>query len=277
MCERSSVGLGGFRTSEVAVALSRDVGTLSVVIPDRIVPFTGVFNFRDLGGYHSSDGRTTRWGRLYRSDALHDLSEIDLSLFRRLGIVTVVDLRNASEVERTGRGLLSTESIQFLNAPVLAETDVRASGDGDLLEPDYLATRYLQYLELGGSALVRALEEMTDVDKFPMVFNCFFGKDRTGVLAAIVLGCLGVSSHDIVSDYTLTASRVPLILDKLRRDSVYHETLERTDPLVLAAKSETIARFLDELDARYGGARAWAQGAGFGGDRLRLLSDALLE
>jgi len=241
------------------------------------VPFTGVLNFRDLGGYRSSDGRTTRWERLYRSDALHDLSESDLALFRRLGIATVVDLRNASEVERTGRGLLATESIRFVNAPVSAGTDVRASRDGELLGPDYLATRYLEYLDVGGSALVQALEEMTDVEKYPMVFNCFFGKDRTGVLAALVLGCLGVSSHDIVRDYAVTASRVPLILDKLRLDPLYRETLERTNPLVLAAEDATISTFLFELDVRYGGAQAWAQHAGLNADRLKLLGDALLQ
>ena len=254
-----------------------DVDTLSYVTPDRIVPFTGVLNFRDLGGYRTSDERTTRWGHLYRSDALHDLSEIDLSLFRRLGIVTVVDLRNESEVERTGRGLLSSETVRFINAPVLGETEVSASREGEPLAPDYLATRYLQYLEVGGRALVQALEEMTDSEKYPLVFNCFFGKDRTGVLSALVLGCLGVSAHDIVRDYSLTASRIPLILDKLRVDPLYRETIERTDPLVLAARAETMSQFLEELDVRYGGARAWAQSAGLDGDKLKCLSDALLE
>jgi protein tyrosine/serine phosphatase len=244
---------------------------------DRVVPFTGVLNFRDLGGYESSDGRTTRWGRLYRSDALHDLTEADLSLFRRLGIATVIDLRNASEVEHTGRGLLSSESIRFVNVPVLAGSAVVASRDGELLSPDYLASRYLQYLEMGGSALVQALGEMSDSSRYPMVFNCFFGKDRTGVLAALILGCLGVQPHDIVSDYTLTASRVPLILDKLQLDPLYRETLERTDPLVLAAEGATIAQFLGEVEERYGGARAWALGAGVTPEQLNLLSDALLE
>ncbi|HEV3187326.1 MAG TPA: tyrosine-protein phosphatase [Acidimicrobiales bacterium] len=254
-----------------------DVDTLSYVTPDRIVPFTGVLNFRDLGGYRTSDGRRTRWGHLYRSDALHDLSEIDLTLFRRLGIATVVDLRNASEVERTGRGLLSSEKVRFINAPVLGETEVSSSREGGPLAPDYLATRYLQYLEVGGPALVQALEEMTDSEKYPLVFNCFFGKDRTGVLSALVLGCVGVSPHEIVRDYSLTASRVPLILDKLREDPLYRETIERTDPLVLAAKGETMSQFLEELDVRYGGARAWAQSAGMDAHKLKCLSDALLE
>jgi protein-tyrosine phosphatase len=252
------------------------VDTLSCVTPDRIVPFTGVLNFRDLGGYRTSDGRTTRWGHLYRSDALHDLSEADLSLFRRLGIATVVDLRNTREVERTGRGLLSSESFRFVNAPVLGETEVYAL-HGEPLAPDYLVTRYLHYLDVGGGSLVRALEEMSDSQKYPLVFNCFFGKDRTGVLSALVLGCLGVSSEDIVSDYAVTASRVPMILDKLRQDRIYRETIERTNPLVLAANGDTMSRFLAELDVRYGGARAWARAAGMDDEKLESLTDVLLE
>jgi hypothetical protein len=86
-----------------------------------------------------------------------------------------------------------------------------------------------------------------------------------------------VSAHDIVRDYSLTALRVPLILDKLRKDPLYRETIERTDPLVLAAKGETMSQFLEELDVRYGGARAWAQSAGMDTDKLKCLSDALLE
>jgi protein-tyrosine phosphatase len=73
-------------------------------VTQRLVPFSGVLNFRDLGGYETNDGRHTRWGRLFRSDAMHDLTEDDLDVFRGLGIACVVDLRSVSEVERTGRG-----------------------------------------------------------------------------------------------------------------------------------------------------------------------------
>jgi hypothetical protein len=120
----------------------------------RLVPFEGVLNFRDLGGYETSDGRRTRWGRLFRSDALHDLTDDDLAMFRGLGIAAVVDLRSFSEVERTGRGLLAQEPLKFLHAPVLSN---RETDESRVMEFDenYLTRRYLQYLDVGAPAFVR--------------------------------------------------------------------------------------------------------------------------
>lgn len=244
--------------------------------PNRIVPLAGVSNFRDLGGYQTSDGRVTRWGKLYRSDALHDLTEPDLLLFRSLGIVTIVDLRNVTEVERTGRGLLGGELIRFISAPVSLETDIERR-DTTILDDDYLTNRYLQYLEVGDSAFVRAIEEMAVSENFPLVFNCFFGKDRTGVLAALVLSCLGVNRSEIVDDYALTATRVPFILQKLKADPLYRDTIERTDPILLAAQAATISQFLVELDRRFGSARDWALSVGISSVQLDALEDQLLE
>lgn len=240
------------------------------------MPFSGVSNFRDLGGYHTSSGRVTQWGRLYRSDALQDLTANDLVLLRSLGIVTVVDLRSSAEVERTGRGLLASESIRFVNPSVFRKDfeEKRLASD---LDDDYLARRYFQYLEEGGPAFVRAIEEMTVIENYPMVFNCFFGKDRTGVLAALVLSCLGVNDQTIVNDYALTATRMQFIIEKLRRDSVYRETIERAHPLVLGANAATMSQFLSNLDQHFGGARSWALSAGVLPHQLELLSDALLE
>lgn len=240
------------------------------------MPFTGAFNFRDLGGYGTSDGRVTRWGRLYRSDALQDLTENDLVLLRSLGIVTVVDLRSSAEVERTGRGLLANESIRFVN-PSVFRNDFEKKRLASDLDDEYLSRRYLQYLEEGGPGFVRAIEEMAVIENYPLVFNCFFGKDRSGVLAALVLSCLGISDQTIIIDYALTATRMQLIIEKLRRDSVYRETIERANPLVLAANAATMSQFLCNLNQHFGGARSWALSAGVLPLQLNLLSDALLE
>lgn len=242
----------------------------------RIIPFAGAFNFRDLGGYHASDGRVTRWGRLYRSDALQDLTENDVVLLHSLGIVTVLDLRGGAEIERTGRGLLGSESIRFVNPSVLRNEieDKRLASE---LDEDYLSQRYLQYLEEGGPAFVRAFEEMAISENYPMVFNCFFGKDRTGVLAALVLSCLGVDDQTIVDDYALTTTRMQFIIEKLQGDPVYRETIERANPLVLAANAATMSQFLRNLNSQFGGARSWALSAGALPQQLDRLSDALLE
>jgi protein-tyrosine phosphatase len=245
-------------------------------VTNRLVPFEGVLNFRDLGGYESEDGRRTRWGRLFRSDAMHDLTEDDLVVFRGLGIAAVVDLRSVSEVERTGRGLLALEAQKFVNVPVLSNYEIHEPRE-IAFDEDYLSRRYLQYLDVGAPAFVRVIEEMTIADNYPLVFNCFLGKDRTGVLAALVLSCLGVERLTVVEDYALTDARVAFIVEKLRRDPVQSDTIDQTDPVLLAAREATMTSFLAEVDERFGGPVAWARRAGVSSDSIERLHDLLLD
>jgi protein-tyrosine phosphatase len=251
-----------------------DLVTLASVT-DRLVPFTGVLNFRDLGGYETEDGRHTRWGQLFRSDAMHDLTEEDLEVFRGLGIACVVDLRSVTEVERTGRGLLTHEPLNFVNSPVLTSLETDESRVD--IDEGYMSRRYLEYLAMGAPAFVRVIEEMTNAENYPLVFNCFLGKDRTGVVAALVLSCLGVRRSSIVEDYALTAPRVVLIVEKLLRDPLLRGEVAHDNPLLLGAREATMSNFLSEVDDRFGGPIAWAQSAGVTTESIERLRDLLLD
>jgi protein-tyrosine phosphatase len=244
-------------------------------VTDRLVPFSGVLNFRDLGGYETEDGRHTRWGRLFRSDAMHDLTEDDLEMFRELGIACVVDLRSVSEVERTGRGLLTHEPLHFVNSPVL--TSLQTDESRTDIDEGYMSRRYLEYLDMGAPAFVRVIEEMTNAENYPLVFNCFLGKDRTGVVAALVLSCLGVRRSSIVEDYALTAPRVVLIVEKLLRDPLLRGEVAHDNPLLLGAREATMSNFLSEVDERFGGPIDWALGAGVPTEGIERLRDLLLD
>jgi protein-tyrosine phosphatase len=130
---------------------------------------------------------------------------------------------------------------------------------------------------VGSDAFARAFHEMAKRENYPMVFNCFFGKDRTGVLASLVLRCVGIDRQAIIDDYAITSTRVDLVLERLRRDPVHRDTIERSDPVLFGAEATTMSRFLDELERRYGGARAWALSAGVTARQLDVLVDELLE
>ncbi len=253
---------------------TRPLVTLAIVT-ERLVPFSGALNFRDLGGYETEDGRLTRWGRLFRSDAMHDLTPDDLKVFRALGIASVVDLRSASELERTGRGLLAGEPLRFVNSPVLSNYQTDESRTN--IDEGYMSRRYLEYLQVGAPAFVRVIDEMTKADNYPLVFNCFLGKDRTGVVAALVLSCLGVGRSAIVEDYALTAPRVILIVEKLLRDPLLGEEVRHGNPLLLGARETTMSNFLSAVDERFGGPVAWAQGAGVPAESIDRLRDLLLD
>src|SRR5262245_59438701 len=87
----------------------------------RILSLTGAYNVRDLGGYPTTDGRYTRWNRLFRSDSLHELTGEDVLILRRLDLTSVIDLRTPTEVERTGRGRLGDEALHYVNLSVTVQ------------------------------------------------------------------------------------------------------------------------------------------------------------
>jgi protein-tyrosine phosphatase len=242
----------------------------------RLIDLAGAFNFRDLGGYPTASGQNTRWGRLFRSDTLHELTDADVEILRSLGLATIVDLRTSRELARTGRGPMASEPVAFRHLSVIAE------GEGEAMAApaeagEELSTRYLWYLESGRQPLVEALSLVAEPDHLPLVFHCAAGKDRTGVLAALVLDLLGVEPEVIVTDYVVTAGRMELILARYRSDPDVAARMADVPASRFAVEAETMERFLSGLHERYGGARPWALTAGVDAAALDRLSDQLLD
>jgi protein-tyrosine phosphatase len=229
--------------------------------PSRLLPLIGAYNFRDLGGYATVDGSMTRWGRLFRSDTLHQLTTADLEVLRSVGLATVIDLRTGTEVAEKGRGLLQSEPVSYRHLSVMPEE----KRDPDARRPSLaeldLASVYLGWLESGRPALVEALTIMGDPATYPLVFHCAAGKDRTGVLAALVLDIVGVERQTIVEDYALTATRLDLIRSRQVTDA---ETAARMieAPHLFGAEARTMESFLDVLHREHGGGQKWALAAG---------------
>jgi len=244
--------------------------------PSRLLPLIGAYNFRDLGGYPTGDGRQTRWGRLFRSDTLHELDAADVEQLRGIGLASVVDLRTVAELEQNGRGPLAGEPLRYRHLSVIdqdggeAEAAPAPSGDD-------LAERYLWYLQTGRQALVEALGVIGDESSLPLVFHCTAGKDRTGVLAALVLDILGVDRTVIAEDYVITAARLDLIVARLRRDPVHGPRIDGIPPSRLRVEARTMEQFLELLQARHGGALSWALSAGLPEDTAPRLAELLLE
>ena len=195
-------------------------------------------------------------------------------MLRDLGLRTVVDLRTGTELERHGRGLLIDEPVSHVHLSVLPIE----SGESLAAPPPAgtdMADRYLWYLEVGSPALAAALRLLADPESQPLVFHCAAGKDRTGVLSALALSCLGVGRDDIVEDYVETGVHLDLILERLRGGTLNTEE-RQADPRV-TIEAATMERFLDGVDERYGGAAGWALSAGIEAETLDALRRSLLE
>lgn len=241
----------------------------------RCIPLEGAFNFRDLGGYPAAGGRRTKWRTIFRSDALHRLSAADVDTVRRIRLRTVVDLRTPEEVERFGRGPLRHSGIDYAHFSVLD----REGGESAAVPApagEDLAERYLWYLEVGRKAVVRVITDVANRSRHPLVFHCAAGKDRTGVVAALLLDLVGVDHDDIVRDYCLTGQALDRILARQRDDRASSAWLDPTPPSRLTVHGSTMELFLRLLEERHGGARTWALAAGVDTGALDRLAGLLL-
>ena len=183
-------------------------------------------------------------------------------LHDRLGIRSLVDLRGEDEVVAEGRGQLADRDVHYVNLPLVQEDGTLVSylEDGRTVD---LVPRYLSYLDSPGRAMLRALEVLSEADEAPTVFFCAAGKDRTGVLTALVLRLVGVTREAVVDDYLLSAESAEVILrERLMVSPTYAENVATLPREVYTAEAATMRRFLDALDQRYGGAELWARAKG---------------
>ncbi|MCW2816138.1 MAG: protein tyrosine/serine phosphatase [Nocardioides sp.] len=205
----------------------------------------GAHNLRDLGGLRIRGGGRVAPGRLFRSDYPGIALERDPQGLQRLGLRTVVDLRRDTEAD--------------LEAPDWDGHGVR------LVRCSLSAGRrsswhasYERYLEHRPEAVVDAVRHVVDVDRHPVLFHCAAGKDRTGVVAALVLEVLGVEDDEIVSDHVASAASVTPVLARLRTHAVYDAMLASTTVAEQLPRAEDTRRLLAWLRER-GGAAAWLE------------------
>ncbi|NED94244.1 tyrosine-protein phosphatase [Phytoactinopolyspora alkaliphila] len=168
----------------------------------RHLPFAGLRNFRDLGGYPAAGGRTVAWKRLYRSDALCVLDGDDWARFVELGVGTVIDLRFPSEVEQHGR-VPQHDSLSYHHVSIQRHGYEQTGLDASVDPAEFFAERYTELATDGAAEIVSVLEIIAASPQ-PVVFHCAAGKDRTGIVAAVLLSLLGVSDDDVAADYALT-------------------------------------------------------------------------
>lgn len=229
-------------------------------------------NFRDLGGYQAGNGRRIRWRTLFRADGLSRLTQPDRAVLRQLGIATVVDLRTSSELEG-GRFPVDEIPVGFHHVPLL---DTVPDPDSFELTPGMLAAQYETIARDAAPQIGRILNIVATREAHPVIIHCTAGKDRTGVLIAVLLGLLGVADETIVEDYVLSAGAMADLRRKLiERHPEGREVIERADELFSAAPIN-ITNLLSVLRQRYGSITAYAEVAGAGPEVVAGLQRALL-
>ena len=233
----------------------------------RHLPLEGAANFRDLGGYRTSDGRFVRWGRLYRSDHLVNLTPADYAYLGGLGVRVVCDLRTPGEQAKAPTkwigdapeilnvSVLSDEDLAAATAPIpLEEFKRRMTVKGSIAGTATYERFVIQYVESYRQVFRRLVD-----GPVPAVTHCTGGRDRTGVYSAIVLTALGVPWDTVVADYLLT-NRYLLTDARIGQRQKEYQAQYKLDELPPAAgirtmmtlQRDTLAAAFRALTSRYG-------------------------
>jgi protein-tyrosine phosphatase len=254
--------------------------SMSQTYRTRHIHFESVPNFRDLGGYRAHDGRTVAWRRLFRSAALHKMNERDIArLKQEIGPRAVIDLRRP-RAERNPEPLL-LEEIGARYYPIPFRPDDRAYLKDEWtanVNATNMGEIYLYRISEKpyGKRLVDAIEIIAEQDNHPLVFHCSAGKDRTGVLAAMVLAAMGIVDDDVVEDYALSAPLMKDIRDRMTSDPETAEAVKDQPDFQWEASAESMAVFLSLLRREYGSADGYLKANGARSSLVDRLKAALL-
>jgi protein-tyrosine phosphatase len=240
---------------------------------ERVIALEGAVNFRDLGGYVTPDGARTRWRVLFRADGLGELTGPDLDVLREIGIRTVVDLRSGYEVEQ-GRFDVDAHPVEFHHFPFI---DTLPNADEWNLRPGLLGSQYKEMLDEAGPQILGALTVLASPDALPAVFHCTAGKDRTGLLSAIVLSLLGVPEETVVADYALSGEAMERLRRKLMEKYPDGKDVIAEIDEVFSADPDNMVRLFEHLHATYGSLAGYAAHIGISSELLAGLRSALLE
>jgi protein tyrosine/serine phosphatase len=246
----------------------------------RHVVFEACFNFRDLGGYPTADERALRSGILYRSDTLHRLTVADVDVFRALGLRTVVDLRSSTEIDQYGRLGISEAGLTWHNVPMLDNLQLSPRDPSEFVLPEESSPGedYVRIAEDFAPSVAETFRILAGKDALPAVFHCTSGKDRTGIVAALLLDVLGVPDETIASDYCLTeASQLRSTPWIEKHEPEFAAFLAQIPPERRAPRPERILDFLDGLRSRYGSVPEFLTRSGVPEQQLNILRARLVQ
>ena len=246
---------------------------------ERRVPLSGAVNFRDLGGYRTTDGQQVRWKTLYRSDSLAELTAADLETVSALGLRSLCDLRDHPERGRKPNRLQAGPTLKvypigfqpYGGEKLVAGVRMRTMSAAEIAA---LFHEMYRRFPLEQTAIyTRVLEVLLEAEALPALIHCTSGKDRTGFAAATVLMALGVPRETIVEDY--------LITNRYRRDLTFLLGKD-TDPEALATMKQAHPEYLGaafkSIDVKWGSDQAFVQNAlGLTEQRQQRLKELLLE
>ena len=231
------------------------------------IALQGACNARDLGGYETKDGLTARYA-FFRCESPAGLTEADISLLLGLGLAAVIDLRGRPEIEREPGPFIDLDEVQWHNFPLF---------DGNLpphvRETGNMGDFYIHMLESAGNGFAAIFRAILAA-RGGVLFHCSAGKDRTGLVAALLLLNAGVAREMVITEYCYTDALLGAWVEAQTKlaESRGHALNTR----LLEANRAYIETALDHLDCRYGGADGYLAAIGLTEDERAALRTRVL-
>ncbi|MDZ4764243.1 MAG: tyrosine-protein phosphatase [Chloroflexota bacterium] len=256
------------------------------MVAERILNVEGVANFRDIGGYPTADGRHTRWGMVYRTGMLAELTEISRAYLRGLNVRWVCDLRSDEEIEAAPDRVMDNPAIRYEHKSLFAPNDtsrrLRALLFNKRLLPQMMQEMYTDVLiDANARAYGNILRDLAVPGNLPALIHCTAGKDRTGAAIMLLLLALGVAEDIVIADYSLsnryfTTFRTYTV-GLQRRLRWFGLSLDDITPM-LVSNPDTLRATIAHLQTKYGGIEPYLRdAAGVDAATLAALRATLLE
>ena len=236
----------------------------------RRLSLTGAYNVRDLGGYRSLAGGSVCYGRFLRGDSLHDLTDGDVDLLLDYGVRTVIDLREPGESMQEPGRLNGDSGVVVHHVPLLAALAPALGGTlpTNLGETYLLCSRHC-------TTAIRAIFELLAGADGGVLFHCVVGKDRTGIVAALLLELAGVPREAILADYAASGAFLQPLVERLVRQYEL-DPATGVHPDFLVCEPANMARLLDTLNHEHGGAESYLRNLGVSEGALERLKSRIL-
>lgn len=217
-------------------------------------------NTRDLGGYHTKSGRCTNFDKLIRSDMQKYPSERDIAYLLEKHITTIIDMRGKSDVERAPSPFSKMEAFHYYNVPI-------EEGSGI---PESVEAVPVSYRNIAAAAnMIHVYRQIAHASE-GVLFHCSAGKDRTGVVAAVLLMLAGVDDGDIIENYMVTKEC------NQERFALLHQKFPDIDMNIVIPKEEYMIRFLQLFREAYGDVERYFEVLGLQAEEIQLIKDKLL-
>ena len=248
----------------------------------RRLPLEGLVNARELGGFAAEGGRTTQYRRFVRSEVPCALSPGDMEFLKNYGVALSVDFRGRHETERMKSMLSEAEGIVYKNIPTYNKQVAQGAGVKNDRPFENWWSLYIKMCD-GGRDWVKAVFEAFAGTDGCIIYNCTTGKDRTGIISALLLGLCGVAEEDIIADYavsevymrkkylTLFKSMPPL------KDGYAKNAHKDVDSPFYRTEPENMRILLGHFKEKYGGITEYLEYCGLQGDVIKRIKHRLLE